>query len=173
MTVYAVHPSPLGPLLLVGELERTGGLSLTGLYLPEHRRGRAIDPTWREDPAPFAEVAAQLDAYFAGERRSLDVPVRFEGGSSFQRLVWDELTRIPLGTTVSYGELAVRVGRPGAARAVGSAVARNPVSIVVPCHRVVGASGAITGYAGGVERKRRLLELEAAVAGRPEPVAAR
>ncbi len=161
MTVYTHHPSPIGPLLLVGDVAAGGEFVLTGLYLPGHRRGPAVDPTWREAPDRFAAVAAELDAYFRGERRAFDVPFRFTSGSPFQRRVWDELTRIPAGEPISYGELAARCGVPGAARAVGGAVARNPISIVVPCHRVVGSDGAVTGYAGGVERKRTLLALEA------------
>jgi methylated-DNA-[protein]-cysteine S-methyltransferase len=160
MTLFASHPSPLGDLLLVGEAGPDGTAVLTGLYLPGHRRGPAIDPAWEEAPAAFAAVVDQLDAYFRGERTAFDLPVRFVGGSPFQRRVWDALTRIPAGSTVSYGELAAACGVPGAARAVGGAVARNPISIVVPCHRVVGASGAVTGYAGGADRKRHLLVLE-------------
>ena len=165
MTIFCHHPSPLGPLLLVGERDTDGSFALSGIYLPNHRRGPAVDEAWTEEPQAFEAAAAQLDAYFAGDRRTFDLPVRFTTGSTFQRQVWDELTRIPVGETVSYGQLAERVGRPGAARAGGSAVARNPVSIVVPCHRVVGATGAITGYAGGVDRKRALLELERAGSG--------
>jgi methylated-DNA-[protein]-cysteine S-methyltransferase len=161
-TLYAIHPSPLGDLLLIGERAPHGGTLLTGCYLPEHRRGPAVDPAWTENPAAFAAAAAALDAHLAGDPAAPDVPLAFRGGTEFQRRVWQALRTIPWGATVTYGELAARLGRPGAARAVGAAVARNPLSIVVPCHRVVGAHGALTGYAGGVERKRALLAIEAA-----------
>ncbi len=174
-TLYAHHPSAVGTLLLVGVRTPDGGTVLTGCYLPDHRRGPAVDPAWSEDPAAFARIGAAIDAELAGPGAELAgaprpgapsagaVPVAFRGGTPFQRRVWEELRTIPRGSTVSYGELAARLGMPGAARAVGSAVARNPVSIVVPCHRVVGADGSLTGYAGGVERKRALLELEGAL----------
>ncbi len=163
-TLYAHRPSPVGSLLLVGE-DGPDGFALTGLYLPDHRRGVAVQADWREDPGAFREVARQLDAYFAGDRRAFDLQLGLQGGSAFQHDVWEALRDIPVGTTVTYGELAARVGRPGAARAVGGAVARNPISIVVPCHRVVGSAGSLTGYAGGLAAKRRLLALEGA-AGR-------
>ena len=179
--LFAHHPSPLGPLLLVGERTPGGAVVLTGCYLPGHRRGPAVDPAWSEDPAAFAKIGAAIDAGLAGAEPgpTIDagqadpgpqpaISVAFSGGTPFQRRVWEELRAIPRGTTVTYAELAARIGKPGAARAVGSAVARNPISIVVPCHRVVGADGSLTGYAGGVERKRALLALEGAtVSGAP------
>jgi methylated-DNA-[protein]-cysteine S-methyltransferase len=173
-TLYARHPSPMGLLLLVGEQAPGGGTFLTGCYFPGHRRGPAVDPAWREDPAAFAAIGAAMDAALAvtpvpGETPAegpAPVPVAFRGGSPFQLRVWEELRTIPRGATMTYGELAARLGMPGAARAVGSAVARNPISIVVPCHRVVGADGSLTGYAGGVERKRALLAMEGAPAAR-------
>jgi methylated-DNA-[protein]-cysteine S-methyltransferase len=149
------HPSPIGELLLASE-----GEALTGLYLEERRPGPRGEAAWREDPGPFREVVAQLDAYFAGERTAFTLPLAPEG-SAFQRAVWRALEGIPFGQTWSYRELAERVGRPGAARAVGSANARNPISIVVPCHRVIGSAGALTGYGGGLSRKRWLLDHEA------------
>lgn len=161
MTVHVLHRSPIGPLLLVGE-PRRDGIVLTGLYMDGHLRGPATPPGTPEGAA-FAAVARELDAYFAGDLRAFDL-VLAPAGSPFQRRVWEALRRIPFGATTTYGELAVRIGRPGSARAVGSAVARNPISIVVPCHRVVGADGNLTGYAGGVERKRFLLALEGAAA---------
>lgn len=161
--MYHRHPSPVGPLLLLGERRPDGGTVLTGCYLPDHRRGPAVDPAWHEDAAAFAEIGAAIDAELAGTRPRHAVTVAFHGGTPFQRRVWEELRTIPRGSTVTYAELAARIGMPGAARAVGSAVARNPVSIVVPCHRVVGADGSLTGYAGGVERKRALLALEGAL----------
>jgi len=168
-TLYAHHPSPVGPLLLVGERMADGGTVLTGCYLPGHRRGPDVDPEWREDPAAFAAIGSALDAELAGTPGSggapgaTAIPVAFRGGTPFQRRVWEELRTIPRGSTLTYGELAARIGRPGAARAVGAAVARNPVSIAVPCHRVVGADGSLTGYAGGVERKRAHLAIEGVV----------
>jgi len=161
-TFYAYHPSPLGPLLLVGERAPDGGTVLTGCYFSGHRRGPVVDAAWSEDPAAFAGIGAAIDADLAGARSTDAVRVAFRGGTPFQRRVWEELRTIPRGETVTYAELAARIGAPGAARAVGSAVARNPVSIVVPCHRVVGADGSLAGYAGGVERKRALLALEGA-----------
>ncbi len=164
-TLYAHHASALGELLLVGEAAADGTTVLTGCYLPDHRRGRAVDSGWREDPAAFASIAVAIDAQLAGNATATGgIPVAFRAGTKFQRSAWDALRAIPAGETVTYGELAARLGRPGAARAVGSAVARNPISIVVPCHRVVGAGGSLTGYAGGVEAKRRLLALEGAAA---------
>jgi methylated-DNA-[protein]-cysteine S-methyltransferase len=154
MTTYSLTPSPVGELMLVGDGER-----LRGLYMEEHRRGPLVDPAWRRDDGAFAAARAQLAEYFAGERRAFDLdldPV----GTEWQLRVWDALRRIPYGETASYGELAASVCTPAAARAVGAANARNPISIVVPCHRVVGASGLLTGYAGGVERKRWLLDHE-------------
>jgi methylated-DNA-[protein]-cysteine S-methyltransferase len=161
--VHAFHPTPVGRLLLVGERDAAGGMRLAGIYMEEHRHGPEVDPSWAEDAAAFAEVARQVDAYFDGSRTTFDLPLA-PAGTPFQRRVWDELTRIPWGTTITYGELAARAGHPGAARAVGAAVGRNPISIVVPCHRVVGADATLTGYAGGVERKAYLLALEGAPA---------
>ncbi len=164
MTVHAFHDSPIGPLLLVGEADGAGGARLTGIYMEEHRHGPAVDPAWDTSNTAFDAVARQIDEYFAGARTTFDLPLA-PRGTAFQRGVWDELRRIPAGTTITYGELAARAGHPGAARAVGAAVGRNPISIVVPCHRVVGADGTLTGYAGGVARKAFLLALEGS--GRP------
>lgn len=148
--------SPLGPLLLAG---RDG--ALTGLYLGSHERCPQPDPAWSEDPAPFAGVAAQLEEYFAGTRTRFDVEVDLVG-TPFQVEVWQALEKIPYGETISYGELARRIERPAAMRAVGSANGRNPVSIIVPCHRVIGADGNLTGYGWGVDRKVWLLDHERA-----------
>ena len=147
---YTRIDTPVGPALLVSD-----GAALTGLYLNEPPQ---IGADWREDAgaAPLPEARRQLDAYFAGERRDFDLPLA-PRGTEFQRRVWGELTRIPHGETISYGELARRVGDPKAARAVGMANGRNPISIVVPCHRVVGASGKLVGYSGGLDRKAALL----------------
>ncbi len=145
--------SPIGVLLLVG---RPG--VLCGLYLADHQRCPGTEGL-ADDPAAFADATAQLGEYFAGRRRHFDLDIEVEG-TAFQQEVWRALQSIPYGATISYGELAARVGRPSAVRAVGSANGRNPVSIIVPCHRVIGADGALSGYGWGPELKRRLLELE-------------
>jgi methylated-DNA-[protein]-cysteine S-methyltransferase len=147
--------SPLGELLLLSD-----GESLTGVYYDDHRRGPAHDKNWRRDAGPFKQVKDELAAYFAGELAAFDVPLA-PRGSAFQREVWNELRRIPPGRTLTYGQLAAKIGRPKAIRAVGAANARNPISIIVPCHRVVGSNGTLTGYAGGLERKEWLLRHEA------------
>ena len=113
----------------------------------------------KQSDAPFAAVREQLAEYFAGERQQFDVPLKL-AGTPFQQRVWQELVRIPFGTTITYAQLAQRVGKPTASRAVGHANGRNPISIIVPCHRVIGANGKLTGYAGGVEKKQWLLEWE-------------
>jgi len=152
--LYSLLPSPVGPLLVTGDEE-----VLTGLRFAD---GAAPPPSWRRDEGRFREEARQLAEYFAGERTAFDIAVRLDG-PAFDRRVWGALREIPHGTTTTYGEVAARIGAPGRARAVGSANARNPVSIVVPCHRVIGANGALTGYAGGLERKRLLLAHEGAI----------
>lgn len=155
MTSYLTTvPSPLGDLVLAGD-----GAALTALCLPTHRHRPALDPAAVEDPGPFREAVDQLDAYFAGERRSFSLPLA-PRGTAFQREVWEALRAIPYGATSSYGALAAAIGRPRAVRAVGLANGRNPLPIVVPCHRVVGSDGSLTGYGGGLEAKRMLLELE-------------
>jgi methylated-DNA-[protein]-cysteine S-methyltransferase len=121
-------------------------------------------PEWVEDAAPFAEVTRQLDGYFAGDRTEFDLPLH-PTGTPFQLEVWEALTAIPYGEVRSYGQVAEQLGRPGASRAVGLANGRNPIAVIVPCHRVIGASGSLTGYGGGLHRKRLLLDLEAGVAG--------
>jgi methylated-DNA-[protein]-cysteine S-methyltransferase len=166
-TLYSHHASPLGSLLLVGERAPAGDTVLTGCFFPGHRRGPSVDPAWIENPEAFAAIGAALDATLAGAPVPGEIPSSVRGGTAFQRRVWQELRAIPRGETRTYGELAASLGMPGAARAVGAAVARNPISIVVPCHRVVGADGSLTGYAGGVDRKRALLALEGARVGRP------
>jgi methylated-DNA-[protein]-cysteine S-methyltransferase len=150
--LYDLLDSPIGPLLLAGD-----GRALAGVRM----EGRPA-PGWRRDRAALAAVAAQLHAYFAGELRSFDLPLA-PRGTPFQLRVWSALTGIPYGETASYGEIAAAVGRPDAPRAVGAANGANPIAVIVPCHRVIGAGGALTGYGGGLERKRMLLELEAGV----------
>jgi methylated-DNA-[protein]-cysteine S-methyltransferase len=154
MNLFSTHESPVGELTLVGD-----GHALTGLYMTDHRHRPPLPAGARRDDGPFAEARRQLGEYFAGERTRFELPLRMEG-SPFLREVWRALLEIPFGETLSYGELARRIGRPGASRAVGLANGRNPISIVVPCHRVIGSSGALTGYGGGMERKRFLLDLE-------------
>lgn len=164
---YARYPSPVGELVLTSD-----GEALTGLNLPA-ADGEAVEPTgpgWRRDGAAFCEAFEQLDAYFAGDRTRFDLPMR-PAGTPFQRMAWDALLSIPFGTTISYAEQARRIGRPGASRAIGAANGRNPIAIVIPCHRVIGASGTLTGYGGGLPMKQWLLDHEASV--RPGPVTAR
>ncbi|MFD6357302.1 methylated-DNA--[protein]-cysteine S-methyltransferase [Nocardia tengchongensis] len=160
MSVYTTMASPVGELLLAGE-RRGGGVELTAVSMAGSK-SLLVEGDWIADPEAFAEVVAQLTAYFAGERDSFDL--RFGSrGTDFQRRVWQALDEIPYGTTATYGEIAKRIGAARTAvRAVGSAIGANPLLIVRPCHRVIGADGSLTGYAGGVERKQRLLELERA-----------
>ncbi|GAA2656359.1 methylated-DNA--[protein]-cysteine S-methyltransferase [Streptomyces spororaveus] len=157
---HTVVDSPYGPLTLVA----TDGV-LSGLYMTGQRH-RPAEECFGERVAvteePFPEVARQLSAYFAGELTAFDLPLHLEG-TEFQRSVWDQLVRIPYGETWSYGELAGRLGKPNASRAVGLANGKNPVGIIVPCHRVIGASGGMTGYGGGLDRKVRLLAFESGV----------
>jgi methylated-DNA-[protein]-cysteine S-methyltransferase len=143
--------SPFGPILLRA---RDGALT-------ELRFGESGIPREPSDPV-LTDARAQLEAYFAGERSEFDLPLA-PAGTPFDRRVWDAVAAIPHGTTATYGELAAQLGAPGAARAVGAANGRNPIAIVIPCHRVVGARGALTGYAYGVERKAALLALERGV----------
>jgi methylated-DNA-[protein]-cysteine S-methyltransferase len=152
--LYTRIESPIGELLLVGD-----GELLRGLHFQEGRRPMRVGNSWQRAEEPFAQARDQLGKYFAGERTEFELPAA-GSGTPFQRRVWAALAQIPYGETVSYGELARRIGRPAAPRAVGMANGRNPISIVVPCHRVIGSDGALTGYGGGVERKRFLLELE-------------
>lgn len=152
--IYTTIDSPIGELLLVGD-----GQALHGLSMQDGPRPVALDARWDRAPAEFDAVARQLEQYFSGARTSFDVPLALRG-SGFQLRVWQELTAIPYGTTLSYGAIAQRLGTVSA-RAVGRANGSNPVSVIVPCHRVIGASGTLTGYGGGLERKRWLLDLEA------------
>ena len=157
--VHTVFESPVGDLVLTAVDGR-----LSGLYMENHRHRPAFDTFGPLDPGPFGAVVEQLGAYFDGTLTAFDLPLALHG-TPFQRIVWDALREIPYGETISYGELAERISRPSAVRAVGLANGRNPVSIVVPCHRVVGSTGSLTGYGGGIERKRHLLALETATAG--------
>jgi len=147
---YLTIDSPIGALTLVAD---DGALTGVGMDAP------VPDRTWRLDRTAVAAAAEQLDAYFDGDLRQFDLTLR-PAGTSFQQAVWGELGRIPFGEVVAYGELARRMGRPGASRAVGAANGRNPLAVVVPCHRVIGADGSLTGYGGGIWRKRWLLAHE-------------
>jgi methylated-DNA-[protein]-cysteine S-methyltransferase len=151
-TFYANMPSPVGQLLLTASDD-----GLTGIYLPGERR--EPEPDWELDPPRFAGCIEQLDEYFAGDRVDFSLPLAAPG-TPFQHEVWEELAGITYGTTITYTDLARRVGRPRSIRAVGGANGRNPICIVVPCHRVVGVDGSLTGYSAGVESKRWLLDFE-------------
>ncbi|MDH6114778.1 methylated-DNA-[protein]-cysteine S-methyltransferase [Kitasatospora sp. MAP12-15] len=164
MTVHTTIDSPLGELLLVGEEPPTAGgpLALTSLSMTGQKGAVQLRDGWRRDPAAFEAVADQLRAYFAGELKDFDVRLSTHG-SDFQERVWHAIDTIAYGTTTSYGQLAEQIGAPRAAvRAVGSAIGANPLLILRPCHRVIGANGSLTGYAGGLERKEYLLSLEGA-----------
>jgi len=156
--LYTHLESPIGPLLLCGDEHR-----LTGLYTAPGCHDSPLARDARRAEAPFARVRDELEEYFAGERLKFDIPLGMDGASPFFQSVWAKLLEIPYGATTTYGELARELGRPSAARAVGLANGRNPIAIIVPCHRVVGAGGDLTGYAGGLDRKRFLLEHEAAL----------
>ena len=151
---FCHHPSPIGDLMLVSD-----GSALTGLWMEDKRWPPRAGGDWLEDAGPFGEAREQLDAYFRGERTAFDLELA-PSGTEFQRRVWRALREIPYGETISYAQLARRVGNPAAVRAVGAANGRNPISIVVPCHRVIGSDGSLTGFGGGLDRKRALLELE-------------
>ena len=154
---YTTVESPIGELTLVGDEH-----ALAGLYMGLQRHGPARVRAWRRDRAPLAGAAEQLEQYFAGERTEFDLQLA-PRGTQFQLRVWDMLREIPFGETTTYGTLANRLGNPRTVRAVGLANGRNPISIIVPCHRVIGAGGALVGYGGGLDRKRALLAHEAAV----------
>ena len=155
MIYYCEMASPLGPLLVVAS-----DAGLRGIYFEEHKHFKGKGDWQCDARHPILQQAAlQLQEFFAGTRTGFDVPLDLSG-TPFQQAVWRQLLTIPYGETISYAQHAQRVGRPTATRAVGAAIGRNPVSIVVPCHRVLGSNGAHTGYAGGLERKRALLEFE-------------
>jgi methylated-DNA-[protein]-cysteine S-methyltransferase len=166
MTVYTAIDSPLGELLLVGEESATakGGTALASLSLPGQKGAAVVRDGWRRDPAAFEEIGGQLTSYFDGRLTRFEIEYVF-GGTEFQRRVWRALEEIPYGATATYGEIAERVGTSAVGvRAVGTAIGRNPLLVVRPCHRVIGSDGALRGYAGGLERKERLLGLEGALA---------
>ena len=153
---WTVVPSPIGPLTL-----QSRGGRLTGLDMEDQAHATAVPPGGVRDDDAFAVVTTQLEEYFGGTRTRFDLPLQLEG-TPFQLAVWAELSAIPYGETISYGELARRVGNPKASRAVGLANGRNPVAVIVPCHRVIAADGSLGGYGGGPDRKTLLLALERA-----------
>ena len=151
---YSTFQSPVGPLLLAG--------SKAGLLLVSFASGnrpRNVDPEWRPDTTAFLEVVQQLQSYFAGQRKNFDLALILQG-TDFQKRVWTALRTIPAGQTTSYGAIAQTLGTAGASRAVGAANGANPIAIVVPCHRVIGSNGSLTGYGGGLDRKTWLIDHE-------------
>lgn len=162
VTYWTETDSPVGPLLLTAGADG----ALTSLSVPGQKGGRTVQDGWRHDSGPFRAAEEQLAAYFAGELTDFRLPLRAEG-TAFRERVWAALDDVPYGATTTYGEIAARVGasRP-AVRAVGGAIGANPLLILRPCHRVIGAGGALTGYAGGLDRKTRLLVLEGALRDR-------
>jgi len=153
-TFYTHYDSPLGQLVLTQQDDHLTGLWITGeKHAPPH------DPAWVQDDKAFTGVRRQLDLYFAGKLKEFSVPMH-SPGTGFQQRVWAALCEIPYGETWSYGQLAKHIARPAAVRAVGAANGRNPISIIVPCHRVIGANNSLTGYGGGLKAKAWLLDLE-------------
>ena len=152
---YCYTNTPIGDLLLAGDDD---GLSMIGF--PKGKMRRDPEPDWIFNEQPFAEARRQLDEYFAGDRKDFDLPLHLSG-TDFQVQVLEELQQIPYGETTSYGAIAKRIGRPKAMRAVGAANGRNPIPIVIPCHRVIGSGGDLTGFGGGLDTKAALLRLEA------------
>ena len=151
---YTYHESPIGPLLLAG---RDG--NLTTIHFPLDGERPGPKPGWTQADAPFDDVREQLDGYFAGRRRQFDLPLA-PTGTAFQHKVLEALQAIPYGETRSYKEVAAAIGKPRAMRAVGAANGRNPIPIIIPCHRVIGSDGSLTGFGGGLKAKRALLALE-------------
>ena len=157
-TVRRIVDSPVGPLTIAGRKDGT----VTHLCMTDQRHAPKQIASWVQDEGAFCDVARQLEEYFARKRRKFDFPIEI-AGTAFQRDVWRALQQIPYGETATYGEIAELIGKPSACRAVGLANGRNPIAIVVPCHRVIGKSGALTGYGGGLTRKEQLLALEGAL----------
>lgn len=154
-TYYCYYEAPIGQLLLAGDGE---ALSLLGF--PRGKMQRVHAPDWTRDPGPFRDVSRQLEQYFAGELTAFDLPLA-PSGTPFQEQVWAALRQIPYGVTWSYGELARHIGKPNASRAVGAANGLNPIPVIIPCHRVIGSNGKLTGFGGGLDTKEFLLGLEA------------
>ena len=157
--LYTYIESPLGDHFVT-----RNGDGITGLHLPGSKHPPRIDDDWQRDDTAFGDIRTQLDEYFAGNRQEFDLPLH-PRGHSFQRRVWQALLEIPYGETTSYGKVAVSIGHPDASRAVGLANGQNPIPIIIPCHRVIGANGSLTGYGGGLDAKRWLLDHEARHAG--------
>ena len=157
MRYYDKFESPQGDMLLIANDN-----GLEGVFFESQKYHPTKQADWRQDPQHrvLRQARRELEEYFAGTRKRFQVALE-PGGSTFQREVWDAISTVAFGETISYAELAERAGHPGSARAAGAATGRNPIGIIVPCHRIVGADGDLTGYAGGLERKRALLELEA------------
>ncbi len=151
---YSQIDSPIGSLLVTLQQDQ-----LTNVCMDQQRRTVSILPEWINDDKPFRSLAQQFQEYFLGHRHQFDIPIRLQG-TRFQELVWNELLSIPYGTTTTYGELAKRIGNPKAVRAVGMANSQNPIPIIVPCHRVIGSNGKLTGFSGGLHNKSLLLSLE-------------
>ena len=154
MISYAWIPSPIGPLVLVSDNSK-----LCQIQFGTHGRSASPQPDWKDNPAALVEPIRQLSAYFAGDLETFDLPLAPQG-TPFQQRVWEELGQIPYGETISYGQLARRIGNPKASRAVGLANGSNPIPIVIPCHRVIGSTGKLTGYGGGLPIKEKLIALE-------------
>jgi methylated-DNA-[protein]-cysteine S-methyltransferase len=151
---YTWYASPAGRLLLAGS---SAGLNFVSF--PNGKHALAVSPEWTENDAPFKDVIAQLQEYFAGRRKTFELQL-FPEGTTFQKEVWSALRTIPYGETISYKDLAQRIGKPKTIRAVGAANGANPIPIIIPCHRVIGQDGSLTGFGGGLPLKKRLLELE-------------
>jgi methylated-DNA-[protein]-cysteine S-methyltransferase len=151
---YTEIESPIGPLLLTMEQEH-----LTNVCMNQQKRSVEVRPEWIPNERSFLAIAKQLGEYFRGKRQVFDIPLRL-AGTDFQRSVWDELRSIPYGATTTYGEIANRIGNPKAVRAVGLANGQNPIPIIIPCHRIIGSNGKLTGFGGGLEKKAFLLQLE-------------
>ena len=164
-TVQSRVPSPLGAIAIAATDKGLAGLWFAEgqRYLPDWLSGPAAWPDATDHPV-LRQAGQQLGEYFAGQRTAFELPLDLGHGTAFQQLVWQALLAIPPGEVISYAEVSRRIGSPTAVRAVGGAIGRNPVSIIVPCHRVTGSSGALTGYAGGLDRKSALLRLEGALA---------
>ena len=167
-TMCTRFDSPMGPMLAAASA--TG---LAGLWFDDQRHFPDVALAWPDAPhhPVLVQTLRQLGEYFAGTRITFDLPLDLQGGTAFQQAVWQALLAIPPGSTTSYGRLSAAIGKPAAVRAVGSAVGRNPVGIIVPCHRVLGTDGSLTGYAGGLHRKAALLELEGVPIGASPPQA--